>query len=75
MFVAVVVIQAVVGLVQALTALPELLVAVHLLFAALVWVGVLRVVLDVNPGLFPSVHTARSEQQTEAAQPLAEQAH
>ena len=57
-FLAVVVVQGVVGTVQALTALPDLLVAIHLLFAALVWVGVLRVVLDVNPGLFPSVHTA-----------------
>jgi cytochrome c oxidase assembly protein subunit 15 len=73
-FVAVVVIQAVVGLVQALTALPELLVAVHLLLAALVWVGVLRVVLDANPGLFPSVHAAPREQQS-TAEPLAEQAH
>ncbi len=53
----VVALQGVVGVVQALTALPELLVAVHLLLAALVWAGTLRVVLDVNPGLFPSVHT------------------
>jgi cytochrome c oxidase assembly protein subunit 15 len=60
-FVGVVVVQAVIGLVQALTALPELLVALHLLFAALVWVGVLRVVLDVNPGLFPGVHVAPTD--------------
>jgi cytochrome c oxidase assembly protein subunit 15 len=60
-FLAVVVVQAAIGLVQALTALPELLVAVHVVFAALVWVGALRVVLDVNPGLFPSVHAAAEE--------------
>jgi cytochrome c oxidase assembly protein subunit 15 len=54
-FVVIVMLQAVVGLVQSLTALPEALVAVHLLGAALVWVGVLRVLLDVNPGLFPTV--------------------
>jgi hypothetical protein len=26
-----------------------------------VWVGVLRVVLDVNPGLFPGVHVAPTD--------------
>jgi cytochrome c oxidase assembly protein subunit 15 len=71
MFVGVVVVQVVVGLVQALTALPELLVAVHLLFAALVWVGVLRVVLDVNPGIFPSVHATGSTRPVPAAEPVA----
>lgn len=68
-FIAVVVAQALIGLVQALTALPELLVALHLLFAALVWVGMLRVVLDVNPGLFPSVHTAKVDGDARRPQP------
>jgi cytochrome c oxidase assembly protein subunit 15 len=54
-FIVVVLLQAGVGLLQSLTGLPEALVAIHLLGAALVWVGVLRVVLDVNPGLFPTV--------------------
>ncbi|GAB3796709.1 COX15/CtaA family protein [Humibacter antri] len=71
MFIAVVVIQATIGLVQSLTALPDILVALHLLFAALVWVGVLRVLLDVNPGLFPSVHMAPAGQKPAAhAEPL-----
>jgi cytochrome c oxidase assembly protein subunit 15 len=56
-FIVVVVAQAAVGVVQSITGLPEALVAVHLVGAALVWVGALRVLLDVNPGLFPSVHT------------------
>lgn len=38
--------QGLVGLVQSLTGLPELVVALHLLGAALVWVGALRVLLD-----------------------------
>lgn len=54
-FIAVVVLQAAVGLLQSVTGLPEALVAVHVMGAALVWVGVLRVLLDVNPGLFPTV--------------------
>ncbi len=41
-----------VGSIQALTGLPAALVAIHLLGAALVWVGVIRVVLDTEPGLF-----------------------
>jgi cytochrome c oxidase assembly protein subunit 15 len=51
-FVIVVLAQAALGLVQSLTGLPEALVALHLLGAALVWVGALRVLLDVNPALF-----------------------
>ena len=41
-----------VGSIQALTGLPAALVAIHLLGAALVWVGAIRVLLDVDPGLF-----------------------
>jgi cytochrome c oxidase assembly protein subunit 15 len=51
-FIVVVLAQGVIGVVQALTSLPDLLVALHLLGAALVWAGVLRVVLDVDPALF-----------------------
>jgi heme a synthase len=41
--------QGLVGTIQALSGLPEALVSFHLLGAALVWVGTLRVVLDLNP--------------------------
>ena len=51
--------QAVVGVVQAVTALPGSLVVVHLLGAALVWVGVLRVLLDTHPTLFGGVVPVR----------------
>ena len=54
-FIVVLLLQAAIGVVQSFTGLPDALVALHLLGAALVWVGVLRVVLDVNPGLFPTV--------------------
>jgi heme a synthase len=51
--------QAVVGIVQALTGLPGPFVVVHLLGAALVWVGVLRVLLDTHPALFGRVIPVR----------------
>ena len=51
--------QAVVGVVQALTGLPGAFVVVHLAGAALVWVGVLRVLLDTHPGLFGRVIPVR----------------
>jgi cytochrome c oxidase assembly protein subunit 15 len=51
-FAVIVAAQGVVGVVQATTALPALLVAIHLLGSALVWVGALRVLLDSNPALF-----------------------
>ncbi|MGZ9929456.1 COX15/CtaA family protein [Streptomyces sp. NC-S4] len=47
-FVAVLLGQGLVGLVQSLTALPSLLVMLHLLGAALVWTGVLQVHLTVR---------------------------
>ncbi|AZZ48736.1 cytochrome oxidase assembly protein [Rathayibacter rathayi] len=59
-FLVVVLLQALVGIVQSLTALPEAIVAVHLLGSAVVWVGVVRVLLDVNPRLF-TVRAQRSE--------------
>jgi heme a synthase len=51
-FIIIVLAQGVIGVVQALTSLPDALVALHLLGAALVWAGVLRVILDVDPRLF-----------------------
>ncbi len=54
-FLIVVVLQAAVGTVQALTALPAALVALHVLGAALVWIGALRVLLDTNPTLFSAL--------------------
>jgi cytochrome c oxidase assembly protein subunit 15 len=44
--------QGMIGGVQSLIGIPAVLVALHLLGAALVWVGAIRVVLDVEPGLF-----------------------
>jgi len=54
-FVAAVVGQGLIGVVQAVTALPDVLVILHVMGAGLVWIGAVRLVLDVQPGLFPSV--------------------
>jgi cytochrome c oxidase assembly protein subunit 15 len=51
--------QAVIGIVQAVTGVPGGLVVLHLLGAALVWVGVLRVLLDTHPSLFGRVIPVR----------------
>lgn len=65
-FVVVVVLQAVLGVVQALTGLPEWMVVLHLLGSALVWVGVLRVLLDVHPHLWapgaPGPYTMKAQE-------------
>jgi cytochrome c oxidase assembly protein subunit 15 len=65
-FVVVVVLQAVLGVVQALTGLPEWMVVLHLLGSALVWVGVLRVLLDVHPHLWapsaPGPYTMKTQE-------------
>jgi len=53
-FLVVAVAQSLLGTAQAFTGLPEVLVGLHLLGAALVWVGALRVLLDANPGLVRS---------------------
>ena len=55
-FVAAVVVQGVIGVVQATTGLPSVLVILHVVGAGLVWIGAVRLILDVQPGLFPSVH-------------------
>jgi cytochrome c oxidase assembly protein subunit 15 len=62
-FVAVVIVQGAIGVTQALDALPALLVAIHLLGAALVWAGVLRVLLEVNPTLFRGIPREHSQPQ------------
>jgi cytochrome c oxidase assembly protein subunit 15 len=54
-FLIVTIAQAALGLFQATTGVPAALVAIHVLGSALVWVGVLRVLLDVNPRLFRTV--------------------
>lgn len=54
-FLIVTVAQAALGLLQANIGVPAGLVAIHVLGSALVWVGVLRVLLDVNPQLFRTV--------------------
>lgn len=51
-FLVVLVAQGTIGAVQSLIGIPAVLVALHLLGAALVWVGAIRVLLDVEPGLF-----------------------
>jgi cytochrome c oxidase assembly protein subunit 15 len=58
-FVVVATAQAGVGLVQSLTGIPGSLVTIHLLGSALVWIGALRVLLDVNPALFPNLQVSR----------------
>jgi cytochrome c oxidase assembly protein subunit 15 len=56
-FLIVTIAQAALGLVQANIGVPAVLVAIHVLGSALVWVGALRVLLDVNPRLFQTVRT------------------
>ncbi|QHF24643.1 hypothetical protein GTU73_11865 [Rathayibacter sp. VKM Ac-2804] len=68
-FLVVVGLQALVGVAQSLLALPEALVAVHLLGSALVWVGAVRVLLDVNPRLF-TVRAQRRQPAEELAPAL-----
>jgi cytochrome c oxidase assembly protein subunit 15 len=51
----VIVLQGLSGLIQSFTGLPAGLVSFHLLGSALVWVGVLRVLLDVDPTLFARI--------------------
>jgi cytochrome c oxidase assembly protein subunit 15 len=57
-----------VGVVQSLIGLPELLVIAHVVLAALVWVGSLRVLLDTDPRLW----AVREGQLVVAGQPRAE---
>jgi cytochrome c oxidase assembly protein subunit 15 len=68
-FLIVTIAQATLGLLQANIGVPAALVAVHVLGSALVWVGVLRVLLDVNPQLFRTVRTL-APTATEAAATL-----
>ena len=60
-FLIVFVAQGAIGGVQSLIGIPEVLVALHLLGAALVWVGVIRVLLDVDTRLFRVAAAPRSE--------------
>jgi cytochrome c oxidase assembly protein subunit 15 len=54
-FLLVLLVQLAIGVVQSLIGLPEVLVIGHVVFAALVWVGALRVLLDTDPLLW-AVH-------------------
>lgn len=47
--------QSLIGIVQAVSDSPAVLVALHVVGVALVWVGAVRVLLDVNPALFSTV--------------------
>jgi cytochrome c oxidase assembly protein subunit 15 len=51
-FLAVLLLQLAVGTVQSLIGLPELLIVVHVVLAAMTWVGSLRVLLDTDPRLW-----------------------
>ena len=51
-FLLVLLVQLAIGVVQSLIGLPEVLVIGHVVFAALVWVGALRVLLDTDPQLW-----------------------
>lgn len=75
-FLVLTVLQGAVGTIQALSGLPELLVALHLLGAALVWIGAIRVLLDVQPQLFSGVQPiARDDVAVDvAASPIGSQA-
>jgi heme a synthase len=44
--------QLALGLTQSLVGIPEVLVAIHVTIAALVWIGALRVLLDTDPRLW-----------------------
>lgn len=54
-FLAITLAQAAVGVIQVNTGVPAALVALHVLGSALVWVGVLRLLLDLNPSLLSAL--------------------
>jgi cytochrome c oxidase assembly protein subunit 15 len=51
-FLLVLFVQLALGTTQSLLGIPELLVAIHVTIAALVWIGALRVLLDTDPRLW-----------------------
>jgi len=59
-FLLVTIAQAALGVLQANIGVPAILVALHVLGSALVWVGVLRVLLDVNPQLVRTIRLPAS---------------
>ena len=62
-FLVVLLAQGAIGATQSLIGIPAVLVALHLLGAALVWVGAIRVLLDVEPGLFALRNRAEDAQE------------
>lgn len=52
LFLLVLLAQLALGTTQSLVGIPELLVALHVVLAALVWIGALRVLLDTDPRLW-----------------------
>jgi cytochrome c oxidase assembly protein subunit 15 len=52
LFLLVLVVQSALGVTQSLVGIPEVLVAIHVTIAALVWIGALRVLLDTDPRLW-----------------------
>jgi cytochrome c oxidase assembly protein subunit 15 len=59
-FLIVAALQALLGFAQARLGLPEWMVALHVVGSALVWIGALRVLLDVNPDVFSTVRGSAS---------------
>ncbi|MFC4244674.1 heme A synthase [Gryllotalpicola reticulitermitis] len=66
-FLAAVLVQGAIGVIQAVTGLPDVFVILHVVGASLVWVGAVRLVLDVQPGLFPSVQLTQAPAQSPRA--------
>lgn len=52
LFLLVLFVQLALGLTQSFVGIPEVLVAIHVTIAALVWIGALRVLLDTDPRLW-----------------------
>ena len=52
LFLLVLLIQLALGTTQSLIGIPEVLVALHVVLASLVWIGALRVLLDTDPRLW-----------------------
>ena len=73
-FVVVLLAQGLVGIIQVITHLPELVVVLHLLGAAAVWVGVIRVLMDAYPAASPKAARAECRESGLARQSRAKSA-
>ncbi len=73
MFVVVLLAQGLIGIIQVVTHLPELVVVLHLLGAALVWVGVIRVLMDAHLSETRTSEISGREEPTRRRQNAADQ--